>query len=207
MSENTNIAVRMVSYQLMIAANKHHRIVGGNVTSITAVPYLASIQLQTHRYAYQHICGGAILNSEWITTAAHCIVTRQLAVRFGVSNLKKNEGKLCRVVKIVKHPQYDGTAVRNDIALLRIACRIHPSTHHRPIELATPNTQLSTGTMAQVSGWGLTLKPTDDHSILRSVRVPIFDPKDCAKIYSNLDERIMVCAGFAEGGRDSCQVS
>lgn len=42
------------------------RIVGGNKINITEAPYQVSLQTGTH------ICGGSIISSEWILTAAHC---------------------------------------------------------------------------------------------------------------------------------------
>jgi len=46
----------------------HIRIVGGEeATSNTQFPYQVSFQ-----YYNSHFCGGSIIGSEWVLTAAHC---------------------------------------------------------------------------------------------------------------------------------------
>lgn len=41
--------------------------------------------------------------------------------------------------------------------------------------------------------------------ILQEVSVPIVGPRECQCAYSDLTTN-MICAGFREGGKDSCQV-
>uniref|UniRef100_A0A336LB45 CSON007646 protein n=1 Tax=Culicoides sonorensis TaxID=179676 RepID=A0A336LB45_CULSO len=71
------------------------RIVGGSKTSIGEFPWTALIK---YRNRYNHItfhCAGALINSRYVLTAAHCIVGTELAktwkpveVRLGEWNLK-----------------------------------------------------------------------------------------------------------------------
>lgn len=48
------------------------RIVGGEETDITVVPYMASL-----RFAGVHSCGCVILSTTYVITAAHCTVSWQ----------------------------------------------------------------------------------------------------------------------------------
>lgn len=43
------------------------RIVGGIETTIEKHPWQVSLQLKN-----EHLCGGAIISSQWVLTAAHC---------------------------------------------------------------------------------------------------------------------------------------
>lgn len=49
-----------------------NRIVGGQVTSISLLPYQISFQI-LHQSKYYHICGGSIVTTQHILTAAHCV--------------------------------------------------------------------------------------------------------------------------------------
>lgn len=52
------------------------RIVGGMVALPGAHPYLAAL------YIGEQFCGGSLIDSCWILTAAHCLEFRQVSVSF-----------------------------------------------------------------------------------------------------------------------------
>lgn len=51
------------------------RIVGGYEIDITEVPYQASLQ-----YSGSHFCGGCIISTRWILSAAHCYFKLQKTI-------------------------------------------------------------------------------------------------------------------------------
>ena len=60
-----------------------------------------------------------------------------------------------------------------------------------------------------VTGWGRTISGGDTSNVLLKVEVPIMSNIDCKTNTAYKAEEIfdsMLCAGYMEGGKDSCQV-
>lgn len=74
------------------------------------------------------------------------------------------------------------------------------------MRLVNENYQIFARTMVTVSGFGETLNPSQKDSRLRAVRLPIVAKQKCNRTYTFLggitDQ--MICAGFEQGGMDSC---
>jgi len=183
------------------------RIVGGSpASSATEFPYQASI-----RYNGRHICGGAIISSTKILTAAHCIPSTQPAlfnVRVGALYRSKTEttSQILRVSKLDKHPQYSAGKTQNDIAIITLSTPLKFNTAVKAIALATTGSSYSAGTIVTATGWGTTSigggGPSSD--VLRKVDVPIVSRTTCRASYgTNTITNLMLCAG--SNGKDTCQ--
>lgn len=62
-------------------------------------------------------------------------------------------------------------------------------------------------TVTFVSGWGNTKNNSESRDKLRGAEVPLVNQKKCQEAYdSHKITPRMVCAGFEQGGKDSCQV-
>ncbi|ROT79260.1 hypothetical protein C7M84_002023 [Penaeus vannamei] len=124
------------------------RIVGGNRASFAEWPWQASIRVWRAR-TYMHVCGGALLTSNWVVTAAHCTYRQkanQVSVVLGEYDLetvdepyaqKANQVSVVlgeydletvdepyafvnsRVETVIQHPFFNSVNFEYDIALLR----------------------------------------------------------------------------------------
>lgn len=75
------------------------------------------------------------------------------------------------------------------------------------IALPDPMEEYEAGTMCTVTGWGALSEGGSLGDTLQKVDVPIVSDEDCRAAYGEADVAdSMVCAGFDQGGKDSCQV-
>ncbi|XP_011156887.1 trypsin-1 [Solenopsis invicta] len=186
--------------------NKYNRIVGGVETLINQYPWMVLLM-----YRGQFYCGGTVINSRYVLTAAHCIYgfdPSKLTVRILEHDWKtSNESKTqdFQVEKIIRHSAYSTTNYNNDIALLKLDSAIKFQGSMRPACLPE-QVKTFAGKNGIVTGWGAIKEGGAISHILLEVTVPILTNAECRTKYP--PHRItdnMMCAGFKEGGKDSCQ--
>lgn len=186
------------------------KIIGGVITPDGERPWMASLQ-----WDGQHFCGGSVVARRWILTAAHCVedITDQdvasVQVQVNVSDLSNsNEGERHTVSKVYNHPGY-AQGDSTDIALLYLASEISSSVP--AITLADTNMMAEgapPGSTATVSGWGNTsINGENFPDLMHKVDVPLVSNAVCnaPQAYGGQIQDTEICAGFAQGGKDSCQ--
>ncbi|XP_076057671.1 trypsin-1-like [Oratosquilla oratoria] len=129
-----------------------------------------------------------------------------LQITTGEHNLDIPEGheQTVAVSRIIRHEDFDGWNVANDIALLRLQSLIAMNDFAQPIDLPRPF-QGSSGD-CEVSGWGSTAEGGSSSRTLMKVTLPIVPDTQCRADYGQeMIADSMICAGFSEGGKDACQ--
>ncbi|XP_077277070.1 trypsin-1 [Temnothorax americanus] len=187
--------------------NKHNRIVGGVETIVNQYPWMALLM-----YRGQFYCGGTVINSRYVLTAAHCIdrfdanklIVRILEHDRNLTGESKTQD--FQVEKTIKHSGYSTTNYDSDIALLKLRNAITFEDLMRPACLPE-QAKTFAGEKGIVTGWGAVKEGGSVSPFLQEVVVPILTNKECraTKYPSRRITDNMLCAGFKEGGKDSCQ--
>ncbi|XP_056285103.1 hyaluronan-binding protein 2 [Pseudoliparis swirei] len=193
------------------------RIFGGKKSLPGAHPWQASLQTRTKGSSgpFRHICGGILLQSCWVLTAAHCIGSGvEMQVVLGGVDIEKEEifDQVIPVAKAIVHENYKQTpaALQNDVALLQLKVldRPHCAKETRFVKSAClPSQAFSSGTECVVSGWGVTETQKFGTDRLLDARVLLISQEKCRAphVYGGDLDDTMLCAGNLRGGVDSCQ--
>ncbi len=180
-------------------------IVGGTISARGARPYQVAM---TNTSGFQY-CGGTLISSTWVLTAAHCVkgtAASSIRIRAGVNKLSDStQGQTVGVSTVTIHPSYRDASYGYDIALLKLSTAVN-NPYAAPAKL--PNNSVEgildvKGKFAVVSGWGLTQgnnnsSASDD---LREVSIPISpNPGTCggSAVPGNT-----ICGEYYQG-KDSC---
>ncbi|XP_025989868.2 clotting factor G beta subunit [Solenopsis invicta] len=197
------------------------RIVGGQNAAPREFPWLVSITRKGG-----HFCGGAILNDKFILTAGHClcvgtnkIPVKQLRVTLGEHNLRAPEIPAARhesITNAVLHPGHMCGKYVDDIALLELARPISWSESVKPacLPVATgkPGYSAFGGVDAIIAGWGWLGEDRSKNKradVVQKVEVQVVTNDICNEWYASQKKSVKInttqmCAGFEEGGKDSC---
>lgn len=200
------------------------RILSGQRASLFEFPWMVLIAYKSAQ-GVKLSCGGTLISSRYVLTAAHCVtnLTRLTLIGVVLGDLDIHTDPDCEnmdgvticaspaqnitVEEVISHPGYD-TNLHNDIALIRLS---EPADFQqdniRPICLPVTNEFQNlnlTGRNTTVLGWGATETGLQSQHLLK-VALPIVSNEDCASIYKSATEiwYKQMCAG-GERDRDSC---
>jgi len=183
------------------------RIVRGNDTTPGAYPWAVGIQFLDKLY-----CGGSLISSHFIITAAHCVKginPDRIRLILGDHDRRRDEAhqELRLIEKVFIHPNFVKKTFNNDIALLKMKGEVDFSDFIRPVCLP-PWDRSYNGQNTIVVGWGKLSEGGLPANVLQEVSVPIIPQKKCRHETNYRTSEItenMFCAGFDRGKIDACQ--
>lgn len=193
------------------------RIVGGAPAPRGAWPSMITLFNRNFAGGRLPMCGGTLIDSRWVLTAAHCVFGRE-ARDFFIREATNNAiggGRAIDVVSVTWHEQYAPRPPLNDIALLQLAV---PADSPRQMLLRSSlrGEFLQERNVGTVIGYGL-IKPQPAEKPqnfdfgpaseqLLQVDIPLVSRERCARAYdASAITEATVCAGTDDGGKDSCQ--
>lgn len=195
--------------------NCRGRVVGGKEASKGSQPWIAAIYRDG-----KFVCGGSMINDEWVLTAAHCVTKPNLAVFdrasfklvLGIHDLAVNDSSVQTHLasEVIKHPEFKYSTYNADVALIRLARRAKITDFVRPVCLPSVKSErqlFKQNRLAMVAGWGKTSSRSRADK-LQELCIPLAKRSDCEAVFKNEGYTItnlMFCAGKRGSNRNVCR--
>ncbi|CAL8345562.1 unnamed protein product [Lota lota] len=195
------------------------RIFGGRKSDITEQPWQVAINIYRRRHKkHLHLCGGILIDSCWVLSAAHCFEegykASELQAVLGRTFRKQNSSseQIFEIERFWVHEDFDKETFDNDIALLKLKtdigiCAIH-SLEVLPACLPEPGLVLPDWTECEISGYGKDAEFAAEYSErVKRGYVRLWPRERCVPelLSGRTVTDNMLCAGDTRGLDDACK--
>merc|ERR1739844_383626 len=177
-------------------AGSNDKIVGGQEASPHQFPW------QVGLFFDGYFCGGSIITSKHILTAAHCadgVFKHEVVI--GAHEIRDPSNKIIDAYSPTVHPEWDSYNLANDLAILELEEEIDFATEPNVGTNCLAQSGDFSRQMSLVSGWG---RPSDSSSGISEVLRYVDDRRvltqeECENHCGNLNEGV-VCIDTTDGG-------
>lgn len=175
------------------SGNITKQIVSGSEAGECEFPYMAFLLMDLPD-GVMTACGGALLDSVHVLTAAHCINNIVgVTAHFGHANNMKAP-QIIKASSWTSHEGYQsGASVLNDVGMIRLEKPVKLGRCVKTIALPRKN-QLFSGTCI-AAGWGKMSNAEEGPDHMRKATVDIISNKECQRHYYDIFQDKHICIG------------
>jgi len=150
-------------------AEFENRIINGVETPPNKYPWLVGLVLENENSTSE--CGGSLLSSRTVLTAAHCPNTGWVVTGQHVKSIISGNERWYKVKSKTNHPLYNNRTVAYDLAIITLEQDVEFNQYARPVCLPTDCTQEYANDQVWVAGWGVEswsyTTPANQSNVLR----------------------------------------
>ena len=153
-----------------------------------------------------YLCGGTLISSTHVLTAAHCVENKETRIDYHPSQIKVHLGEHnidttlgSDVAEVIKHSRYNSATVDNDYAILRLSQPVSFTDKVSPACLPDEREKTYLGANATATGWGITGSGSIANT-LQEADVTVISNAVCDNYYRKPITKNMICTvGTGEG--------
>ncbi|KAI2645982.1 granzyme K-like protein [Labeo rohita] len=162
-------------------------------------PWMVSVQKDE-----VHVCGGILIQNQWVLTAAHCQKKPIGSVTVLIGSLSLSKGTQRVGILSYEYPKtFNVKTKEDDIMLIKLSKKVKS----KPKKIPKKGQDIPPGTKCVVTGWGTTssndINPSDK---LQMLELTVVDRDLCNCYYKNdpVITKDMMCAGSKQENKGIC---
>jgi len=193
----------------LISAADEDKIVGGTQAIPGDWPWSCSML-----YSGRHICGGSLINEDWIITAAHCVSSTTASLyqwECGLHDRNNKETWVRRFPskRLFKHESYNSRLIQNDIAIFELATSALPYDNYIIPACYPAASDTYAGAESWATGWGTLFSGGSISRYHMQVKMPVLTDAACKTKFAGSNNMLIpatqICAGVSGENKDTCQ--